>query len=82
MKVNSAEIVKASNHEAGDLKQMLEDAKMIGAQEQLDAHEAEEDVKSLEIELMQAQLAHERKEEAELKGKETSEKIDGLVSSG
>lgn len=78
MKMNSAEIIR---HESGDgnLKQMLEDAKMIVANEQMEAQEAQEEARSLELELIQAQAAHERKEEAERQGRETSEKITELT---
>ena len=78
MKVNSAEIVKGTSDRA-DIKQMLEDATLMVAEQELKAHEAEEDAKSLEIELMQAQSAHERREEAERQGKETTEKIAELT---
>lgn len=78
MKMNSAEIIK-NQAESGDLKQMLEDAKMMVANEQIEARESEEDAKSLELDLLQAQAAHERREEAERQGKETTEKITELT---
>lgn len=74
MKMNSAEVIRGSR-ESIDLKQMLEEAKLKVAEEQLEASEAEEEAQSLELELLQAQTSHEQKEEAERKGKETSEKI-------
>jgi hypothetical protein len=75
MKQNNAEIIKTNMTEKMDLKQMVEDARARVSTEELEAHEAEEDKRSLELELMQAQAAHEKKEEAERQGKETSEKI-------
>jgi len=79
MKQNTAEIMKNNNAELGNLKQMLESGQMNVLTIEMDASEAEEDARSLELELMQAQAAHERKEKAEQQGKETSEKIAELV---
>lgn len=47
--------------------------------EQVAAQKADEEARSLEMELMEAQVAHERKEEAERKGKETQEKVTELT---
>ena len=79
MKQNNAEILKTNATEAVDLKGMLVKARENVRQEELRASEAEEEARSLELELMQAEAAHEAKEEAEKKGKETSEKISELT---
>lgn len=78
MKSNNAEVLKNTNNEKFDLKQAVENARMQVSTEQLEAQEAEEEARSLELELMQAQAAHEKKEEAEKQGKETGEKIAGM----
>lgn len=79
MKVNGAEIIKQQTHESGNLKTALSEARMHVQSEQREAQEAEEEARQLELQLMEAQAAHERKEEAERKGKETSEKIAELT---
>ena len=79
MKQNNAEILKTNATEAVDLKEMLATARENVRQEELRASEAEEEARSLELELMQAEAAHEAKEEAEKKGKETSEKTSELT---
>ena len=79
MKMNNAEILKTNTTEAIDLKEMLSTARENVRQEELRASEAEDEARSLELELMQAEAAHEAKEEAEKKGKETSEKISELT---
>ncbi len=79
MKQNNAEILKTNKAEGVDLKEFLSEARREVAEETQEAHEAEEEARSLELELMQAQAAHESKEEAERKGKETSEKITEMT---
>lgn len=79
MKNTNAEILKTNMTESVNLKEMLANARGVVGDEQLKAHEAESDARSLELELLQAQAAHEAKEEAERKGKETSEKIDEVT---
>lgn len=79
MKQNNAEILKINTNESMDLKQMVEQARMKVSTEQLETNEAEEDARSLELELMEAQVTHEKKEEAERQGKDTSEKITELT---
>ena len=79
MKRNNAEIIKTNNREATSLTDMLTGAKLMVAQETREANEAEEEARSLELELMEAQAQHERKEEAERQGKETNEKIAELT---
>jgi hypothetical protein len=78
MKQNNAEVLKNTNTERFDLKQAVENARMQVSTEKLEAQEAEEQAKSLEIELLQAQATHEKKEEAERQGKESAEKINEL----
>ncbi len=82
MKLTNAEILKRDTTEAIDLKEMLSTAREHVRQEELRASEAEEEARSLELELMQAEAAHEAKEEAEKKGKETTEKIESIAGSG
>ncbi len=79
MKQNNAEIMKNTNSESLDLKQMVEESKMKVATEQREAHESEEQARSLELELREAQAAHERREQAERQGKETNEKVAELT---
>lgn len=79
MKQNNAEIMKNHNSASLDLKHMVEEAKMRVSEEQLEAQESEEEARSLELELLEAQRAHERREEAERQGKETNEKIGELT---
>jgi hypothetical protein len=78
MKNTNAEIMKGNNTENIDIKQMLSDAKLKVSTEQMEAGQAEEEARSLELELQEAQAAHEKKEEAERQGKETSEKINEI----
>jgi hypothetical protein len=75
MKQNNAEILKTNKAEGVDLKEFLSEARHEVADETQEAREAEEQAQSLKLELMQAQAARESKDEAERKGKETSEKI-------
>ncbi len=79
MKQNTAEIMKTNSTEGMDLKQIQKEVEMKVSGEQLEASQAEEDARSLEMELREAQAAHERKEEAERQGKETNEKITELT---
>ena len=79
MKQNNAEILKTGKSEGQDLKQMLADAKLKVSNEQMEASQAEEEARSLELQLMEAQAAHERKEEEERQGKETKEKITEMT---
>jgi hypothetical protein len=79
MKNTNAEILKTNTVESMDLKQMVETARMKVSTEQMEAHTAEDDARSLELELREAQVTHEKKEEAERQGKETSEKITELT---
>ena len=76
---NNAEMLKTNRIEGTDLKQMLVDAKQMVGEQEMEAGKAEEDAQSLELELMQAQAAHEGKEEAERKGKETKEKMQEMT---
>lgn len=77
MKLTNAEIIKKD--QAKDTGQLLENARNDEQNIEFKAQKAEEDARSLEMVLMQAQAAHERKEEAERHGKETSEKIAELA---
>ncbi len=79
MRHANAEIMKANTFEEGSLKKMLVEAKQEVMEISLDAQEAEEDTRSLELELIEAQAAAERRAEAEEKGKETKEKITELT---
>ncbi|MDO8269535.1 MAG: hypothetical protein Q7T54_02590 [Candidatus Levybacteria bacterium] len=79
MKINNAEIIKTNKTEMGNVKDMLQEARTNVSQIELEASQAEEDARSLELELIQAQAAHERREEAERQGKETNEKIAELT---
>jgi len=79
MRHANAEIMKANTFEEGSLKKMLVEAKQEVMEISLDAQEAEEDTRSLELELIEAQAAAERRAEAEGKGKETKEKITELT---
>lgn len=72
---NNAEILTTNKRETINMKDTLVEARKEVSAEQLEASEAEENARSLELELMEAQKAQERREEAERKGKETKEKI-------
>ncbi len=78
MKQNNAEIFKANKVDV-DLKEMLSMARENVQREEFEVSKSEEEARNLEIELLQAQAANERKEEAEKKGKETSEKIQEIT---
>lgn len=75
MRIPNAEIMKNQNHEAISLKDMLQEAKGEVTNAEMKAAQAEEEARSLELELLAAQAAKERREEAERQGKETKEKI-------
>lgn len=63
-----------------DLTGSVSEARNQVARGQMDRATAEEEVRSLEIELKEAQEAARGKEEAERKGKETKEKINEAVA--
>ena len=75
----NAETLKTNTNENLDLKQMVEAARMDVSTEQMETQEAQEDARSIELELQEAQALHEKREEAERQGKETSEKITELT---
>lgn len=79
MKLTNAEILKTNSSEAVPLKDRLAEAQMIDSEQKMELHETEEDARSLDLMLQQIQATHEKKEEAERKGKETSEKIAELA---
>lgn len=79
MKMNNAEIIKTDKAENLDMQQLVSEAKMKVEKEQHDASQAEDEARSLELELREAQVAHERREEAEHQGKETTEKITEMT---
>ena len=76
---NTAEILKTNNKEGMDLKEMHREITQMKDEEVIEASENEEEARSLELELMEAQAAHERKEEAERQGKEVKEKMRELT---
>jgi hypothetical protein len=75
MKLTNAEILKTNTAENVTLKDRISEAENKATGEELKLHEAEEDARSLDLLLQQIEATHEKKEEAERKGKETSEKI-------
>lgn len=79
MKNMNAEVLKNTNTEKFDLRQAVESVRQAVSKEQFEANEAEEKARSIEIELLQAQAAHEKKEEAQRQGKETNEKIGEIT---
>lgn len=79
MKLTNAEILKTKSKETIDTGQMLEEARMNVQKVEFEATDAENEARSLELELMKAQAAHERREEAERQGKESNEKIAELT---
>lgn len=79
MRNANAEIIKTDKKEAFDMEEFVAEAKMKVTNEQHEAAKAEDEARSLELELREAQVAHERKEEAEHQGKETTEKITELT---
>ena len=79
MKLTNAEIIKTNSSEQASLKDRLVDAQNVASEQESELHEVEEDARSLDLMLQQIQATHEKKEEAERKGKETSEKITELT---
>ena len=79
MKLTNAEILKTNSAEGMSLKDRLSEAQNIASEQEMKLHETEEDARSLELMLEQIEVTHEKKEEAERKGKETSEKITELT---
>jgi len=79
MKLTNAEILKTNSAEGVSLKDRLSEAQNIASEQEMKLHETEEDARSLELMLEQIEATHEKKEEAERKGKETSEKITELT---
>ena len=75
----NAEIIKNDTTGGMDMKEMVIHVKEMVGQGELRTAEAEEDARSLELELMTAQAQHERREEAESRGRETNEKISELT---
>ena len=76
---NNAEIIANNKVESVDMKDLFSVAREERDTVEQGANEAEEINRSLELELMEAQNARERKEEAERKGKETKEKISEMA---
>lgn len=79
MKNANAEILTNERHEQIDMKELVTEVKLKVQTEQLEAVRAEDEARSLELELQEAQVAHERREEAERQGKETNEKVAELT---
>ena len=79
MKLTNAEIIKTNSSEQASLKDRLVDAQNVASEQESELHEVEEDARSLDLMLQQIQATHEKKEEAERKGKETCEKITELT---
>ncbi len=79
MKLTNAEILKTNSAEGVSLKDRIHEAENTVSSEELKLHEAEEDARTLDLLLQQIEATHEKKEEAERKGKETSEKIAELA---
>jgi len=79
MKLTNAEILKTNSAEGVSLKDRLSEAQNIASEQEMKLHETEEDARSLELMLEQIEATHEKKEEAERKGKETREKITEMT---
>lgn len=79
MKLTNAEILKTNSSEDISLKDRIPEAENVASSEEMKLHDAEEDARSLDLLLQQIEATHEKKEEAERKGKETSEKIAELT---
>ena len=75
MRQNTAEILKTNSSEGVSMEERVSDAQMKESNEEVELQETEEQARSLELLLQQIQVTHEKKEESERKGKETSEKI-------
>lgn len=76
---NNAEILKTKRAEGADLKEMVNEFAQVKIEKNLEASEAENDVATLQLELLEIQAAAERKEEAERKGKEVKEKMQEMT---
>ncbi len=79
MKNANAEIIKTNRTETVNLTDMVTGAQQRVEIANREADQTEEEARSLELELIEAQAARERKEEAERQGKETNEKIAELT---
>ncbi|HVZ66722.1 MAG TPA: hypothetical protein VG917_00500 [Patescibacteria group bacterium] len=73
----SEQSIKGSKIENGAT---LSEARMQVAKVEFDAASAENEERNLEIELLKAEAAKERKEQAERQGRETKEKIGEAVA--
>ena len=76
---NTAEILKTNKKEGMNIEEIRQEVTNMKEEVVTDATEAEETARSLELELMEAQAAHERKEEAERSGREVKEKMQELT---
>lgn len=76
---NNAEILKTNSHEGMDMEEIHQEVTEMKDELVTGASQAEEELRSVELELMEAQAAHERKEEAERKGKEVKEKMQEMT---
>ena len=76
---NNAEILKTNSHEGMDITQIHQEVTEMKSEEVTEATRDEEELRSIELELIEAQAAHERKEEAERKGKEAKEKMQEMT---
>ncbi len=78
MKNITGETIKGATKEV-NMEQIVRDVQIKVQIEQMEAAEAQEEALNLEMELLSAQAAHEKKEEAERKGRETNEKVAELT---
>lgn len=78
MKTNNAEVITNRKAE-GNIKDLVRQAEMNAEKVAQEAQEAEEEKRRIEMELMEAQASHEKREEAERQGKETADKVAELT---
>jgi len=77
----NGEAIKGVNN-SETMRGMVEAARAQVASEQMKVQETNQEAARLEQELLEAQAAHEQKEKAEQKGKETKEKVDAVTGNG
>ncbi len=77
MREVTGEAIKNNNTEREGGR--LESARMSVGKVEQQAANTEQEERDLQIELLKAEAAAERREEAERKGKETKEKVDGIA---
>lgn len=75
MKQTNPEAIKTQNTEAVNLREAVDQGRFMVQKAELEAVDAQQAERQLELELREAQVAHDQKKESEERGQETKEKI-------